>query len=135
MAGDIWITDEVHWVVNNSLFNWVNDFLINRIEDAQAVADLQEIWDETSSSSMQAISRRLPGLPSSRRFAMSLSLTLRTACPVMIGPDIATRFVSSRRWRQPTRPGAEVRESGIRPARANWAIVCGLPGGRWPDLA
>ncbi|MDQ3402196.1 MAG: hypothetical protein M3548_02230 [Actinomycetota bacterium] len=46
MAGDIWITKHARWPVNNSLYHWVLDFLIDRADDADALADLEEIRDE-----------------------------------------------------------------------------------------
>lgn len=45
MAGDIWITDDARWVVNNSLFNFVIEFLINHIGDPDTVAELKVIDD------------------------------------------------------------------------------------------
>ncbi|MBC6451731.1 hypothetical protein [Actinokineospora xionganensis] len=46
MSGDIWITRQLRWPVNDSLYNWVLDFLIDRTADADALAELEEVRDE-----------------------------------------------------------------------------------------
>lgn len=46
MSGDIWITRQLRWPTNDSLYNWVLDFLIGRTADADALAELEEIRDE-----------------------------------------------------------------------------------------
>ncbi|CRK61007.1 hypothetical protein [Alloactinosynnema sp. L-07] len=46
MSGDIWITRQLRWPVNDSLYHWVLDFLIDRTVDAETLADLEEIRDE-----------------------------------------------------------------------------------------
>jgi hypothetical protein len=45
MAGDIWITKHARWPVNYSLYNWVLEFLIDRIKDPETLADLELIRD------------------------------------------------------------------------------------------
>jgi hypothetical protein len=45
MAGDVWLSKQAHWATNSSLYHWVLDFLISRVDDPGAVADLEEIRD------------------------------------------------------------------------------------------
>ncbi|HVK23644.1 MAG TPA: hypothetical protein VM677_20005 [Actinokineospora sp.] len=47
MSGDIWITKQLRWPVNNSLYHWVLEYLIDHVvTDADALAELEEIRDD-----------------------------------------------------------------------------------------
>jgi hypothetical protein len=45
MSGDIWLSKDVRWLANSSLYHWVLDFLIVSVDKPDAVRDLEEIRD------------------------------------------------------------------------------------------
>lgn len=45
MAGDLWLSGDARWTVNNSLYHWALEFLISSLDDQPAVAELEKIRD------------------------------------------------------------------------------------------
>jgi hypothetical protein len=45
MSGDIWLSKDVRWLANSSLYHWVLNFLIVSIDKPDTVRDLEEIRD------------------------------------------------------------------------------------------
>lgn len=45
MAGDLWLSGDARWTVNNSLYHWALEFLISSLNDQSGVGELEKIRD------------------------------------------------------------------------------------------